>query len=67
MTEPRAHRIYLFEMRSGRKKVSWGRDPDDALAVLRLRLTDAEMAEIDPGRFVRVSQRELSRWKDELG
>jgi hypothetical protein len=59
--------MYLFEMRSGRKKVSWGRSPEDALEVLRLRLTDAEMAEVVPDRWVRVSQRDLSRWREELG
>jgi hypothetical protein len=67
VNEPRSHRIYLFEMRNGRKKVSWGKDPEDALEVLRLRLTQAEMAEIVPDRWVRVSQRDLSRWEKELG
>lgn len=59
--------MYLFDMRSGRKKVSWGRDPADALEVLRLRLTQAEMAEVLPDRWVRVSQRDLSRWQKDLG
>lgn len=67
MTEPRSHRMYLFEMRDGRKKVSWGTGPEDALDVLRLRLTAEEMAEIVPERFERVSQRDLSRWSKELG
>ena len=52
MTEPRAHRIYLFEMRSGRKKVSWGRDPDDALAVLSgSKDCGKVLVEIDPGQW----------------
>jgi len=42
------HFMYLFEMKNGKKKLAYGRSPEDALDILRLRLTDAEMAEILP-------------------
>ena len=63
----RPHHFFLFEMRSGRRKLAYGTDPEDALATLRLRLGDAEMAEILPDRVVRITQRELQRWVPELG
>lgn len=67
MSSPGSHRIYLFEMRDGRNKVSWGRDPADALEILRLRLGAEEMAEILPDRWTRVSQRDLAEWAHTLG
>lgn len=67
MRPPSGHRIYLFEMRDGRNKVSWGRDPADALETLRLRLGPEEMAEILPDCWTRVSQRDLAEWAHTLG
>lgn len=61
------HSMYLFEMRNGRQKLAYGRSPDDALDILRIRLTDDEMAEIIPDRFVRITQRDLHRHIQHLG
>jgi hypothetical protein len=55
----RPHRIYLFELRNGRRKLAYGQSPEDALEVLRMRLGEAEMAEILVDRWERISQRRL--------
>ncbi len=43
------HYMYLFEMTNGKQKLAYGESPEDALEILRIRLTNAEMAEITPG------------------
>ena len=40
------HYMYLFEMKNGKKKLAYGNSPEDALDILRIRLTDEEMAEL---------------------
>jgi hypothetical protein len=59
--------MYLFDMINGKKKLAYGKSPEDALDILRLRLTDGEMAEIYPDRYTRVSQRRLQEYVDLLG
>jgi hypothetical protein len=59
--------MYLFALRNGKKKLSYGRTPEDALDVLRIRLTDAEMAEIIADQWLEIEQRELQRYVPELG
>ena len=61
------HFMYLFDMTNGRKKLAYGESPDDALDILHIRLTDAEMAEILPNSYVKISQRDLQQHVDELG
>ncbi|MBN1964273.1 MAG: hypothetical protein JW910_06480 [Anaerolineae bacterium] len=61
------HYLYLFEMTSGKKKLAYGQNPEDALDILRLRLTEQEMATIIPDRYTRIKQRELQQHIDELG
>ena len=61
------HRMYLFEMKNGKKKLAYGQSPEDALDILRIRLTEDEMAELLTDRFVRIDQRELQRYVAELG
>ena len=61
------HHIYLFAMTNGKKKLSYGTDPDDAYANLRLRLSDKELSIIDKNQPVRISQRELRQHIHELG
>jgi hypothetical protein len=59
--------MYLFELKNGKKKLAYGESPKDALDILRIRLSDAEMAEILPGSFVKISQRDLQKHVGELG
>ena len=51
------HYMYLFDMKNGKKKLAYGQSPEDAPEILRLRLTDREMAEIVADRYTKVSQR----------
>jgi hypothetical protein len=61
------HYIYLFDMENGKKKLAYGQSPQDALDILRLRLTDEEMAQIKADNFVKINQRKLQEHVDELG
>jgi hypothetical protein len=61
------HYMYLFDLRNGKKKLAYGASPQDALAILRIRLTEEEMAQIIPERYVKIHQRELQQHVDELG
>jgi hypothetical protein len=59
--------MYLFDMKSGKKKLAYGQSPEDALEILRIRLTDAEMQEIIQGQYVKIQQRELQKYVSLLG
>ena len=61
------HYMYLFEMKNGRKKLAYGSSPEDALDILRVRLTEEEMAEIYPDKFIKIAQRELQAYVHQLG
>jgi len=61
------HYMYLFELKNGKKKLAYGQSPADALEILRIRLTEVEMDEILPERWVKISQRELQKYVAELG
>lgn len=61
------HYMYLFDMKNGKKKLAYGQSPEDALDILRLRLSDEEMAQIRSDQYVKISQRKLQEHVDELG
>lgn len=61
------HYMYLFEMRNGKRKLAYGESPEDALAVLSVRLSDEEMAEIYADKYIKISQRDLQQHVDRLG
>lgn len=61
------HYMYLFEMKNGKQKLAYGESPQDALDILRIRLTDEEMAEILPDQYIKVSQRKMQQYVDNLG
>ncbi len=61
------HFMYLFDMENGKKKLAYGQSPEDALEILRIRLSEDEMAQIKPDRYVKISQRKLQEHVDELG
>jgi hypothetical protein len=61
------HYMYLFDLRNGRKKLAYGESPEDALRILNIRLSEQEMAEIVTERFIKVNQRELRQYIDNLG
>ncbi len=61
------HFMYLFEMKNGKQKLAYGQSPEDALEVLSIRLTQEEMAEIIDDRYMKISQRNLQQYVDNLG
>jgi hypothetical protein len=61
------HHMYLFAMKNGKKKLAYGQSPEDALDILRIRLSEAEMAEILPDQYVKINQRQLQQYVKELG
>ncbi len=61
------HFMYLFEMKNGKKKLAYGQSPEDALNILAMRLTEAEMNQIIRDRFIKIKQRELQQYVPELG
>ncbi len=61
------HYMYLFSLKNGKKKLAYGESPEDALNILRIRLTEEEMAEIIPDEFIKINQRQLQEYVHLLG
>ena len=61
------HYMYLFALRNGKRKLAYGESPEDALEILRVRLTDDEMAQIAPDDYIKINQRELQKYVKDLG
>lgn len=61
------HYMYLFDLKSGKQKLAYGESPEDALSILRIRLSEAEMSEILADRFIKINQRELQQYVHNLG
>lgn len=61
------HYMYLFELQNGKQKLAYGESPEDALNILRTRLSEAEMGEILTDRFIKINQRELQQYVHNLG
>lgn len=61
------HYLYLFDLKNGKKKLAYGQSPEDALDILRLRLSDEEMSQIEVDQYVRINQRKLQEHVHDLG
>jgi len=61
------HFMYLFDMKSGRQKLAYGESPEDALGILRIRLSEEEMTEIVADHFIKINQRQLQQYVHNLG
>ena len=61
------HYMYLFKLKNGKQKLAYGQSPEDALDILQIRLTDEEMAEIIQEDYLKISQRELQKYVNNLG
>ena len=61
------HFMYLFALKNGKRKLAYGQSPEDALEILRIRLSEDEMAEIVPDQFLKINQRELQQYVTDLG
>ena len=63
----RQNSIYLFEMRNNKKKLAYGKTPEDALAILSLRLTTKEMEQIIRDKYSRIKRKEIFYYVGQLG
>lgn len=61
------HHMYIFEMKNGKQKLAYGQSPADALEILRIRLSEEEMALIIPDQYQRISQRRMQEYIHNLG
>ena len=61
------HFMYLFATKSGKKKIAYGKTPEDALEILSMRLSAEELAEIIPEQFEKIHQREMQKYVNGLG
>jgi hypothetical protein len=61
------HHMYLFSLKNGKRKLAYGQSPEDALEILSLRLSEAEMAEIIREECIKINQRELQKYSIQLG
>lgn len=61
------HFMYLFDLKNGKKKLAYGQTPEDALDILRIRLTEAEMDAILKNQYIKINQRELQQYVKDLG
>jgi hypothetical protein len=59
--------MYLFSLMNGKKKLAYGQSPQDALDILRVRLTEQEMADIIADDFKKIPQRDLHKYVNDLG
>jgi len=61
------HFMYLFSLKNGKKKLAYGQSPEDALEILRLRLTPEEMEEIVQDDYIKINPRKLQEYVHLLG
>ena len=61
------HYMYLFALKNGKRKLAYGQSPEDALEILSIRLSEDEMAEIIADDYIKVNQRALQQYVDQLG
>lgn len=54
-------------MTNGKKKLAYGDNPDDAYAVLALRLKGPELALVIKEQYVKVAHMDLQKIVDQLG
>lgn len=61
------HFMYLFDLKNGKKKLAYGQTPEDALEILRIRLSEPEMDQIVQDHYLKINQRELQQYVKDLG
>ena len=61
------HYMYLFLMKNGKRKLGYGQSPEDALNILSFRLTQEEMDQIVKEDYIKINQRKLQEYVDQLG
>ena len=61
------HYMYLFALKSGKKKIAYGQSPEDALSILSMRMSQEEMDEIIKDDYLKIHQREMQKYVHLLG
>ena len=61
------HFMYLFELKNGKQKLAYGQNAEDALDILRIRLTEEEMDLILVDQYKKIPQRRLHEFVENLG
>lgn len=61
------HYMYLFALKNGKRKLAYGQSPEDALDILSYRLPKEEMDEIIKEDYIKINQRKLQEYVDQLG
>jgi hypothetical protein len=61
------HYMYLFDLKNGKKKLAYGKSPEDALEILGYRLPADDMDQIVRDSYKKISQRKLQEYVDQLG
>jgi hypothetical protein len=61
------HYMYLFDLKNGKKKLAYGKSPEDALEILGFRLSIQEMDEIIGEQYIKISQRKMQEYIHLLG
>ena len=62
----RAHFFYIFEVKGGGKKLSYGTSAEDALEVLSFWHKPEEMEQIIKEKYIRINQRDMKKYANEL-
>lgn len=60
-------RFFLFDLKNGKKKIGYGKTPEEALEIMSFRLTPSEMAEISETKPQTILQQQLHQHVGELG
>ncbi|MCP5085640.1 MAG: hypothetical protein GY952_02360 [Rhodobacteraceae bacterium] len=60
------HFIFLFDVKGGGKRLSYGKDSDDAWEVLGFRLSEEELDQTIKDKYTRIKQAELRKYVDDL-
>ncbi len=61
------HYLYLFSLKNGKKRLAYGQSPEDALEILSYRLSPQEMDEILRDQYLKINQRKLQEYVNDLG
>ena len=59
--------FFLFNMTTGKKKLAYGDNPDDAYNILALRLIPEELKLVIKEEFIKIPQRDLQKVVKDLG
>ena len=61
------HKMYLFSMKTGKKKLAYGQNPQDALEILSYRLTEDEMSLILKDKWKKIPHTAIQKYVHEIG